>query len=393
KTIIVTGDRDTLQLVVDDRVIVYVPKKGISDSLIYDEAAVKEKFGISPKQMTDYKGIVGDQSDNIPGVKGVGEKGAARIFQKFDSLEDFFAKVDAAKLEKLPKSDQTLYKKVLADKDTALFSKYLATVRTDAPVSVSLQGLAFSGLQKEKLAPTVRRFGFDSLLARIGAPPSSQPAEGRVVLPAPAEPMRKKEEPHSANRTFDPLVSVLSPSSLGRYLISHCDDGGRLVRLDVIEGGVTRTLGEAEIFSRADEFEDAATPKIGFNLKPLIALLRSRGKDLRGGLFDIKIALWMTGADMSEKKSAALLERHGISELHAIAQKKLAEAKLEKLFYDLEMPLVPILADMERIGILIDSQSLRELAGTCGAEIVTLEKKIYKDADGPFNINSPKQLS
>lgn len=394
KTIIVTGDRDTLQLVVDDRIVVYVPKKGISESFIYNEAAVREKFGISPIQMTDYKGIVGDQSDNIPGVKGVGEKGAAKIFQKFDTLEDFFEKVKDEDLEKLPKSEQSLYKKVLADKDMALFSKHLATVRTDAPVKISLEDLAFSGIKKEKIGPIFRRFGFDSLLARIGAPATQRPIMAGT---------QKSHESDESVQATDPIKNVESKDGAGKkaqvaehqgaLLVSVCDDSGRLSRLDVVENGTTNALDEAAILARAGEFSDPSVPKIGFNLKPLITFLRSHGKDLGGTLFDIKIALWITGTEVSEKKSRALLERYGVAELYVMAKKKLAETKLEKLFYDIEMPLIPILADMERVGILIDSRSLKKLAGTCGAEIAALEEKIYEDAGGPFNINSPKQLS
>jgi DNA polymerase-1 len=390
KTYIVTGDRDTLQLIDNDKVVVYVPGKGIAESLIYDEAGVKEKFGISPEQVPDYKGIVGDQSDNIPGVKGVGEKGAVRVLSEFKTLEDFFTHVTEKKIEKLPKGDQSLYKKILADKDAALFSKYLATVRRDAPVAESLGDLVYAGIAKETLEPVFRHFGFESLLGRIGA--SASPA--RTQKPAADNP----PVPHPTDADFQESTrterSSLTPSMRAESIITpQCDEAGALVGILVEAGESKKVIGAESIASQAQDLFGGTRRIVGFDLKPLVGWARARGVSFSDAIFDIKIALWMTGSDMSTKKLASLREQQSVHELYARAEKKLAENSFQNLFDTVEMPLVPVLADMERIGIKIDTDHLISLGQRAGVELDALEHTIYAEAKGEFNINSPKQLS
>src|SRR3989344_9434683 len=166
KTIIVTGDLDTLQLV-DKNTSVYTLKKGVKDTIMYDEAAVRERFGgLSPGQMNDYKGLKGDPSDNIPGVPGIGEKTAVELLKEFSSLENLYKRLES-KLPKLKTKNEKLKTKLLEFKDQAFFSKYLATIKTDAPIKFKLPEALTRDFDKEKVIKIFKDLGFYSLVNRL----------------------------------------------------------------------------------------------------------------------------------------------------------------------------------------------------------------------------------
>ena len=163
ETVILTGDLDALQLVDDGRVLVEILKKGVSETVIYDEAMVEERYGLKPEQLPDYKGFVGDASDNIPGVKGMGPKTAQALIARYGSLERIYSD--------MPETDPAA-KKALPFKKEALFSKHLATIRRDAPVAPTKSDLAFPGLETAKLMGLFERFGFQSLMKRLDLGPN-----------------------------------------------------------------------------------------------------------------------------------------------------------------------------------------------------------------------------
>ncbi len=162
ETVILTGDLDALQLVDDGRVLVEILKKGVSETVIYDEAMVEERYGLKPEQLPDYKGFVGDASDNIPGVKGMGPKTAQALIARYGSLERIYSD--------MPETDPAA-KKALPFKKEALFSKHLATIRRDTPVAPTKSDLAFPGLETAKLMGLFERFGFQSLMKRLDLGP------------------------------------------------------------------------------------------------------------------------------------------------------------------------------------------------------------------------------
>ena len=169
KIVILTGDLDTLQLVDGDKIVVETLKKGISETIIYDETAVRQRFGISPKQLPDYKGLVGDASDNIPGIKGVGPKTATAIVQKYKNLENFFESKDAK------------YQKILDYKNEALFSKKLATIHIGAPLKIeNISELEYQKFDSEKIIPYFKQLGFQSLINRLTTYPLRPPRLGEA---------------------------------------------------------------------------------------------------------------------------------------------------------------------------------------------------------------------
>ena len=158
KIIILTGDLDALQLIENEKIMVETFKKGISDTIIYNEKETLNKFGVLPRQLIDYKGLVGDQSDNIKGVAGIGPKTTTQIIQKYGTIEQF--------LENGQKEKS--YEKINASREIALLSKKLATIRRDAPLKINhLEELKYEGIPKEKLLAYFEEFGFQSLAKRI----------------------------------------------------------------------------------------------------------------------------------------------------------------------------------------------------------------------------------
>ncbi len=159
KVKILTSDSDILQLVEGDKIVVESPQKGISEMKIYDSAAVEEKYeGLGPSQIPDFKGLVGDASDNIPGVQGIGPKTAIPIIKKYDSLENFLEKGQ----------EEKVYQKIYEQKDQALLSKSLATINYEAPLEIeNIEEIKFGGLPKESVLTYFEKFGFKSLIKRL----------------------------------------------------------------------------------------------------------------------------------------------------------------------------------------------------------------------------------
>ncbi|MBU1102296.1 DNA polymerase I [Patescibacteria group bacterium] len=173
KTIIVTGDLDTLQLI-DENTNVYTLKKGVRDTVIYDEKAVKERYGLTPEQIADFKGLKGDPSDNIPGVPGVGEKTAAELLKQYGSMENLYKEIEKLEIRKLktkkpkPKTiNQKLIEKLLEHKEQAFFSKYLATIKRDAPIKFNLREALAQDYSREKVTNLFKELGFYSLVNRL----------------------------------------------------------------------------------------------------------------------------------------------------------------------------------------------------------------------------------
>ncbi|MBI4121352.1 MAG: DNA polymerase I [Candidatus Ryanbacteria bacterium] len=343
--IIASGDMDTLQLVSGERVKVYTLKKGLEDTVIYDEEAVRARFGFAPKLIVDFKGLKGDPSDNIIGVKGIGEKTATELIKHYGSIEEMYARLKAEK--KTPAFLKERIKKLLFEnEDEALFSKELATVRRDAPVNPALADLAYEGIPTESVAAAFRKFHFPSLLARLDTPKPKE-SEARLEL------------------------RDLESSKIGLFL-----EGGHAVAYD----------GKHEYaVERLDALKDkkdivAHDAKTIFHLLGLLTVG-----------FDTKIAAWVLDPD----RRALELKDLGanIFAVETKLRRDLARQKLWDIYEKFELPLMPILFEMERVGILLDTKALADLEYQMARELEKLAEEIYASAGERFDINSPKQLS
>ncbi len=325
KIIILTGDLDTLQLVKDEKVVVITPKRGVSETIEYNETAVRERYGLSPNQIPDYKGFVGDTSDNIPGVKGIGPKTAATLLQEFETIENLFRDM---------RTTDKRAPKILPFKEIAFISKTLGTIRTDAHVSTTLHDIACDTPFSKGLAEYFEEKGFMSLLGRL---PSIQKEGG----------------------TSD---------------TNHTSEDGK----------------EAEIRGVA----------VAWAWKPILKERMRAGKEAPKELFDCSIAGWLLAPDETDFSEAVLKRRFlkqgggagGLREIFPILESAIEKEGLRKVYYEIEMPLIEVLAHMEASGIRLDRKKLEELLNEATHELNDIAKKIYGYAGVIFNINSPQQV-
>ncbi len=302
RIVIASGDMDTLQLVEGERVVVYTLKKGLNETVLYDEEKVIERYGFPPALVPDYKGLRGDPSDNIPGVRGIGEKTATILVTQFGSLDSLYETLASAPERVCEAGITERMLGILREgEDDARFSKELATIRRDAPIAVPLLTEWPACIDKHAALELFTELGFRSLANRL-----------REKLGVVAEqPGVTEEEPGDAE--------VLE-TTLALWLIKS--DSTNPSREDVLEYGNTRSFKEA------------------------------RAKILR--------------------------------ELH--------EQKLERVLYDIELPVAPVIRKMEERGILLDVEYLKKLSTRYHADLDELAKRIYEQAGMEFNLNSPRQL-
>lgn len=309
QVVIASGDMDTLQLVADDRVIVYTLKKGITDTVIYNEDKVKERYGFSPALLIDYKGLRGDPSDNIIGIVGIGEKTATTLVTTFGTIEAIYRKLKKGEKDFLAAGIKSRIIGLLKDnEEEALFSKTLATIRGDAPIKFSLPVKSwretFSLVEVEVL---FNALDFKSLFSRA-----------QNLLGAPTNVSTDAKEPKSSPSPVSPLE--IKKTALALWLIDS--------------EKVTPDLEDIYRFAGTDDFKQA----------------------------------------------------------QQIIQTELKKRNLEKVYNDIELPIMPIIDRAERRGILIDLKYLKSLSVKHHLELEKLKKKIYALAGLEFNINSPKQL-
>lgn len=343
RVIILTGDLDALQIVKDPSVAVETFKKGVSETVIYDEAGVVERYGIPPSKLADWKGLVGDASDNIPGVPGIGPKTAEKLLTEFESLEALY--------EHMP-SDHPLAKKVLPHKNKAFLAKQLATIITDVPLPVTLGEGRFEKIPEGTLTDYFSRFGFTSLLK-----PVPETRSGEVAMPP-------REE--AGNTSFPEHVTFVPSAEWAR----------------------------AHRAALADRQEKAA-----YGWKEILKKCAHERVQVQGPLFDLSVAGWLIDSDEKavsrEELMARFLKRNDVNDaaLYRLLKHALASYGLEKVFREIEMPLVPILAAMEENGIAVDKARLETLRKTIQGELSQLEVAIYEKTGTIFNVNSPRQVA
>ena len=433
-SIIVTGDMDTLQLV-DDNTEVYTLRKGMSDTVIYNELAVKEKFdGLTPSQMTDFKGLCGDASDNIPGVKGVGEKTAIGLLKEFGSLEDIYKNIKTQEYKNI-KVTERLYNLLIEYKEVAVQSKRLATIIRDVKLDFNLADCALRDFDKNKIFELFQEFEFKSLLNRL-------PEFGGEK----AEEAAQAEEKHNKNKhqyyyvseqkEFDKFFSELSRQE--EFVFDTETDGLDIFKAKLLGISFCWQEGLAYYIEPRKEFLKQLKPifdnekikKICHNMKFDVKVLKMNGLEVNGQYFDTMIASYLLNPGTRAHKlddvvfrefgyqmtkitdligkgkgqiTLAFVDKKKVSDyscedadytwrLIEPLKKELKENKLIELFTNIEMPLIEVLVEMEMNGIKIDVQYLNDLAKKTEQRINGLIKKIHELAGQEFNVSSPKQL-
>ena len=421
--IIVTGDNDALQLV-NDRVKVYALRKGIKDTLLYDEAGVVAKYGFKPDQLRDYKGLRGDTSDNIPGVKGIGEKGATDLLQKYGTLEGVYEHIDEI--------TGALGQKLITGKENAFLSKELGTIDTAAPITLALEDCRTREYDRETVVALFHELSFQSLLKRLpgGAEGSTNPSTSTE-----AEVGRAGQ---AKGRKLTPKVVVLKTKEEAEKFLASCRGAGAVaVSLDVQAGtlfgsglqGVNVALEKGKIVSIAyhtetkaslkNFFEDGTMAKITYDAKRTMHVLAGEGIGLVGVAWDVLLSgyLLQAGSAISLENLALeegidvdfgrgvlpyvptvtdtiwQLKKSHEERLKKISEEQKSEQNLLKLLIDLEMPLLSILFQMEQSGVKLNGQILKKLSDEMTTDLGKIEKRICDFAGREFNINSPKQLA
>lgn len=369
KTIIITGDLDTLQLV-DDDTEVYTLKKGISDTVIYDEQAVRSRFGLAPSQMNDFKGLKGDPSDNIPGVPGVGEKTATALLTQYGSLEEVY--------EHLDDMPEKMRAKLTPHKEQAFFSKSLTTIRRDVLVEVDFAKAKFGEYDQRDIEELLRKYGFASLIPRLAL--HRQHHEEVAVV---------EQEPAKAEQG--------DTQKIGKEKMIACAWDGAYAQV-ATQGGAIYQCSLAEI---KNILEDERVKKICYDGKQLIKACRKEGIAPRGIEFDIMLAAYLLSSGergyplehIAHKEDVAGRPPFSFFALREKLDDKLRTEGLVKVMYEIEMPLTPVLAEMERVGVKIDIQALETLSMHLEHKKNEATRRIFALAGEEFNCDSPAQLS
>lgn len=400
EVLIITGDMDTLQLV-GGNIKVYTPKRGLGDPIIYDENKVEERFGgLKPGQLNDFKGLKGDPSDNIPGVKGIGEKTAISLLNRHKTIEKLYEDLENGEITGLSDS---VAEKLKAGRELAFLSKKLVTLHQNVPIEFSLKENEFGEFNKEKLLEVFKDLGFTSLIERLKL------AGGQGVLTMPVAETKKikylKVPPSGGEKLNKELKKAKEI-----YLSYRLKDGGRLKSLAINDGKNIYIL-DNNFLNIAEIISDRNIKKTSYDFKSLIRALWEEGIDLRGLEFDVTIAAYVLnpgergyeigkliakefeGGLSADPEYSLVFEASILRELKSILTARLVATETEKVFKEIEMPLIPVLLKMETIGIKLDSGKLEKISRQVKSKLKDLEKEIYKLAGEKFNINSPRQLA
>lgn len=403
---VISGDRDLLQLV-DDRITVSMTKKGITEVEEFTPTAIFEKYEITPEQIIDMKGLMGDKSDNIPGVPGIGEKTAIKLLKQFETVEGLYEHLDEV-------SGAKLLQNLSENKEQALMSKQLATINTNSPIELTVNDTILPEADMKKVAEFYKSLGFTSLLAKLDVAELTEELEEISY-----EIIDSIEEKHLVDQ------SSLIIEMIGENYHTEAIQGFGLSN----ENGhffIPTTIGlESDLFKNWLENERAT--KNVYDAKGAYVALKWKGISLRGVNFDPLLASYIYDPAQSNKEFADLVNGKidfsiqtaesiygkgakqtqpstevlaeyivrkaiAISKLKDILEESLRKNSQYELLTELELPLTFILGDMEFEGVTVREETLRKMGSELANTLKDLEEKIYDLAGEKFNINSPKQL-
>lgn len=436
EVLIVTGDKDALQLASQNTTIL-ITKKGISEVEPYTDETVMERYGLTPTEFIDLKALMGDKSDNIKGVAGIGEKTGIKLLQEYKSVEGIYENIESIKGATKTKLEN--------DKESAFLSKKLAKIIRNMPIALDLQELTYKGAQVSKLAELYRTFEFTQLLNKLSKEAGHEAVNQSLGQ---NQQSRNGEENESENPSeqkvsrefvaFQP--GELSPEDLNKknQLISlSADYTKNSVGSNYTINTVYLAMDNKVYIIPADQItglkillEEPSNQIVGHDLKALYKAFICHGIQLANLAFDVELAEYVIDANSGQYAIEYINNKYGypayeslediigkgkaqistlladsnrlntyyhhiletIYNAHLDMKEIIQEEDLGSVFYDIEMKLIPVLADMESEGFLIDEKLLAELDVEFSKQIMELEQTIHGEAGEAFNINSPKQL-
>lgn len=395
--VIATGDRDTLQLVGENvSVRLLSTKDGHPNTVTYDVAAIKEKYGVEPRQLIDIKAIQGDSSDNIPGVPGIGEKGALDLISRFGSLDNVYANIES------PDIKAGVKKKLAEGRESAYLSYWLGTVQCDAPVPTDPADYAKAAPDAGKVRSLMTDLELFSLLKKMRLPEAGEVIP-QVSEEAPAEEVEVK---------FGTAAECIEQARAAGVLDFVWAQEGDKMWAAVCSPESVCLLADGEGEQLICELSaDEGVKKRTHDLKPLARILLRKGIRPAGFAMDTKLAAYLVNPSANDYSLTRLTEQYlGVSPINlppflekakdASRFSKLCDCvadALEKggmtaLLRDIEIPLAIVLADMENAGFAVDSEGITAFGDSLEGRIAQLEKDICAEVGYEFNINSPKQL-
>ena len=415
KVYIVTGDKDAIQLA-SHKTTTLITKKGVGEVEEYDYDSVLERYEMTPTQFIDLKGLMGDKSDNIPGVPGVGEKTGIKLLKQYSTIENLIEHTDELK--------GSIKKKIEENKDLALMSKELATIITNVPIEVKLEDLEYGDYNKDDVVEKFKEFGFTSLITKL-----LDIEGGETTI---------KEERDLKIEHLDNVEDFIKKAEENKkVIIDVIGKEGNILDKRVLyvflslDGNEIYYVNEDELPQIKTLLSNPEIKKHGYDLKEDYILLKPYEIELNSMDFDITIAEYLIDSKSSTsyecsaiamkyltrkiKSKEDLLGKgakakkfdeiefdelsayigdilNTVNGVYPKMEEKLKETEMDGLFYHVEMPLVEVLGSMEYIGMKVDKDQLNELKEKFTTIINELENEIFELAGEPFNINSPKQL-
>ena len=415
KVYIVTGDKDAIQLA-SHKTTTLITKKGVGEVEEYNYDSVVERYEMTPTQFIDLKGLMGDKSDNIPGVPGVGEKTGIKLLKQYSTIENLIEHTDELK--------GSIKKKIEENKELALMSKELATIITNVPLYIKLEDLEYGDYNKDDVIEKFKEFGFTSLISKL-----LEMDGGETSI---------KEEVNLKVQHLDNVEDFIEKAKENKkVIIDVIGREGNILDKKVInvflslDGEEIYYINEDELSKIESLLSDSEIKKHGYDLKEDYILLKPYEIELNAMDFDITIAEYLIDSKSSTSYECSAIamkyltrkikskedllgkgakakkfDEIDFDELSAYTadiintiacvypkmEEKLKETEMDGLFYHVEMPLVEVLGSMEYIGMKVDKDQLNELKEKFTTIINELENEIFELAGEPFNINSPKQL-
>lgn len=422
--LVVTGDKDMLQLA-SEHVTIVLTRKGVSEIEKYDPAAIEEKYQLKPMQIIDLKGLMGDSSDNIPGVPGVGEKTALKLLHQYGSVESVLEHVDELK-GKMKENIQN-------HAEDARMSKQLATIYREVPMEMEHEKMAFHGIQAQTALPMLRKLEFKSIVERVEKLAQVGTGDGATERSSEVQETVALDVIHVTLDNIDTLNRAL-PVLDTICIESHGDNPHTAELIGMVLAGKDQYYYMDKELLLSEQAEpvkqwlgDSEKPKTGFDLHRAELILHWLGIPYKGTRFDALLAAYVLDPSDANASVQSLAMKYDLSSilldeelygkgakfkvadreavsLHAarkafalqqlapLMQKDLERYEMSKLYYDIELPLSSILANMEKTGIRVDAASLERLGEKFTAQIEATMKRVYELAGTEFNIGSPKQL-
>jgi len=374
---LLTGDRDSLQLISDKTTVILVKTK---EDLFFDVPLFKETYGILPSQVVDVKALMGDTSDNIPGVSGIGEKTALKLITSFGSLENLYENLAASDLTASVKA------KLESGKENAFFSRSLSQICLEVPLGITVDTLKSNGPDKKSLSEMFRRLEFTVFDKRFELDSGANEESTKQTFPTTES---VGIEALSTNLPLSLVIGEISEDTAILYL----SDGTRLYRCDCSVDTLKEFLLSRDILCH--DLKNLCRTLLPLGVQPhctfdtmLAAYLLQPGESHYPLGRIAKRYLHLATDELSPAENA-----FAIAVLFPVLQTELENANMLALLHDIEIPLAPVLAEMESIGFRLDSEGLAKYAAELGATATALEEVIYMNAGKTFNLNSPKQLS